>query len=150
MEEIHDKGSKFLDEEFQELLHRYGIKDSPTKVKNPQAQAIVERIHLPMSDVLRMKVFEGDDWWFELDYALQSLAWVLRTSVPSTIPCAPGTLAFQHDMIMQTKIRVDWELIKKLRRQIMIRNNIQEKSKRLEHTCKVGNKELIVKLHEQR
>ena len=53
-------------------------------------------------------------------------------------------------MIMQTKIRVDWELIKKMRRQNMIRNNIRENSKRLEHAYKVGDKVLIVKVREQR
>ena len=40
----HDNGKEFLGIEFQELLTSYGIKSKPTTVKNPRANAIVERI----------------------------------------------------------------------------------------------------------
>eukprot|EP00957_Ditylum_brightwellii_P054483 4128334-Ditylum_brightwellii.AAC.1 len=62
-------------------------------------------MHLTIGDMLRMTVFEGDNWWFEMNYTLQAIAWALRTTVPSTIPYSPGTLAFNYDMIMQTKVK---------------------------------------------
>ncbi len=40
---IHDNGKEFVGFEFQELLQSYGIDSTPTTVKNPQANAIVER-----------------------------------------------------------------------------------------------------------
>ena len=39
---IHDQGTEFTGYEFQMLLQRQGIKDRPTTVKNPQANAICE------------------------------------------------------------------------------------------------------------
>ena len=58
----------FTGREFQELLDSYGIKAIPITVKNPRANSHVERMHLTMGDISRTKVFEGDDWEFELDY----------------------------------------------------------------------------------
>ena len=85
-----------------------------------------------------------------MNYTLQAIACVLRTTVPSTIPYSPGTLAFNYDMIMQTKVKVDWELIKKKRQENMLKNNIKENKSRIEHVYKVGDKVLIVKLRDQR
>ena len=41
---VHDNGKEFMGIEFQEMLLSYGVKAKPTTVKNPQANAIVERI----------------------------------------------------------------------------------------------------------
>ena len=50
---IHDNRTEFTGEEFQELLRSYGVKAAPTTVKNPQANAIHERCHLPIAETLR-------------------------------------------------------------------------------------------------
>ena len=141
----HDNGGEFIGEPFQEMLHSYGIKSTPTTVKNPQANAIVERLHLTLADVLRMSVFEGDNWWLEVEHTLQSIAWAFRTTVPSTLPHSPGSLAFNYDMIMQTKVKVDWELIKKLKWTNMMKNNTKENSQRTNHQHAVGDSVLIIK-----
>ena len=80
-----------------------------------------------------MKVFEGANWAFEFDYASQAIAWAFCTTIPSTIPCSPGNLAFERDMTMNTRIKVDWELIKKLRHNNIIKNNIKENRNRVDH-----------------
>eukprot|EP00957_Ditylum_brightwellii_P117360 8950496-Ditylum_brightwellii.AAC.1 len=107
-------------------------------------------MHLTIGDMLRMTVFKGVDWWFEMNYTLQAIAWALRTTVPSMIPYSPGTLAFNYDMIMQTKVKVDWELVKKKRQEDMLKNNIKENKSRIKHVYKVGNKVLIVNLRDKR
>ena len=107
-------------------------------------------MYLTLGDILRMSVFEGDNWWFELDHTLQSVAWAFRTTIPSTIPYSPGTLALNHDMIMQTKTRVDWNLIKKLRWKNMMQNNNKENKQRINHQYQVGDLILIVKKKEDR
>ena len=103
-----------------------------------------------MGDTLRMKTFEGDDWWWELDYELQAIAWAMRTMIPSNIPYSSRTMAYQRDMIMQTKVKVDWEILKQIRKQNMLKNNIKENAKRIEHTYKVGDQVLIYMLRDQR
>ena len=50
---IHDNGTEFTGEEFQELLRSYGVKAKTTTVKNPQANAIHERVHLLMAEMIR-------------------------------------------------------------------------------------------------
>ena len=58
---IHDNGSEFAGNEFQELLQSYGIEAVPTTVKNPRANSIAERVHLIMVNILYYTIFEGDD-----------------------------------------------------------------------------------------
>jgi hypothetical protein len=51
-----------MGEEFQELLISYGIESKPTKMKNPTAQSLVERLHLTMGDQLQATVYSADSW----------------------------------------------------------------------------------------
>ena len=55
---IFDNGTEFSSE-FYELLHSYGITPRPTTIKHPQANAIVERIHLVIADSLRTMDLEN-------------------------------------------------------------------------------------------
>ncbi len=48
----HNNGTEFMGSEFQEMCHSYNIEPERTTVKNPQAQALVERIHLTMGEIL--------------------------------------------------------------------------------------------------
>ncbi len=49
---IYNNGSEFK-LHFQSLCDRYGIKHKPTSVENPQANAILERIHGVLGNMLR-------------------------------------------------------------------------------------------------
>ncbi|KAL7523869.1 hypothetical protein ACHAWF_000709 [Thalassiosira exigua] len=68
----HDNGPEFMGEEFQEMLHSFGIKPKPTTVKNPTAQAIVERLHLILGEQLRTTVFKEDRYLEDLDVLVQT------------------------------------------------------------------------------
>jgi transposase InsO family protein len=50
---IHDQGGEFTGFPFQRLLHRMNIHSHPTSVKNPQANAICERMHQVVGNSLR-------------------------------------------------------------------------------------------------
>lgn len=147
---IHDKGGELMGVEFQQMLHSYGIKSVPTTVKNPQENSLVEKMHLRMGNILRMTSFKGENWWEELEYTMQCVAWSFRTKSPSTIPYSPGSMAYGYDMIIQTKIKVDCELIKKLKKKNIIKNNIKENAKKVKHEYKVGDEVLIVILKYER
>jgi len=47
-----DNGREFISAEFKELLESYGIKPSPTTIKNPKAN-FVERVHQTLGNMLR-------------------------------------------------------------------------------------------------
>ena len=49
---IYDNGSEFK-LHFEALCESYGIKHKPTSVKNPQANAILERLHQVITAMLR-------------------------------------------------------------------------------------------------
>ena len=122
----HENGAEFAGCPFQEMMHSYVIKSKPDAVKNHEENAIIERLHLTLANDLRMSVFEGDNWWLEVEHTLQTIDWAFRTTIPSTLPHSPGALAFNHDMIMQTKVKGDWELIKKLSLNNMIKKIIKK------------------------
>ncbi len=50
---IHDNGGEFIGPEFQLLLEGCQIKDVPTTIKKPQANAICERMHQTVGNILR-------------------------------------------------------------------------------------------------
>ena len=144
-EVAHGNGGELIGELFQDLLRTCGVKSTPTTVKNPQASALIECLHLTLADALRASIFEGDGWWLEIEHALQSIAGLFRTTISSTLPCSLGTLAFNHGTIVQTKAKVDWELIKKLKWNFMVKNNAKENSQRTNHQHAVGDLALIAK-----
>lgn len=55
----HDNGGKFTGWEFQQCLSDFGIKDVSTTSRNPTGNAICERMHRTVGDVLRTLVHEN-------------------------------------------------------------------------------------------
>ena len=49
------------------MLSSFGIKGVPTIVKNPQANSVLERVHLTMGDQLYMSEFSRKDWTNQLE-----------------------------------------------------------------------------------
>ena len=64
----------------------YGIEGQPTTLKNPQANSSIERMHLVLGDQLRTFVFQGSDFWEELDSIIQTCAYAIRATMPATFP----------------------------------------------------------------
>ena len=143
---IHDNGGEFTGFEFQEMMSSYGIKAVPTTVKNPRSNSIAERMHLTMGDMLRTMEFEGPDWKEEIDTALQSVAWAIRSTVSMTTGHTPGQLLFSRDMIMQVRVVADWERIKAARMKAAATANQQENKTRLDYQYQIGDKILVKKL----
>ena len=126
------------------MCSSYGIKAVPTTVKNPRSNSAAERMHLTAGDMLRTMVFSGENWQEEVDTALQSVAWALRSTISTMSGYTPGQLVFNKDMIMQNTVIADWEKIKELKRNSAITSNVRENTSRLLHEYKVGDKVLIL------
>ena len=56
---IYDNGNEFLGPAFTQMLQRNMIKSVPTTVKNPQANAIVERMHQSISTMIAISLNEN-------------------------------------------------------------------------------------------
>ena len=152
---IYDNEKEFVGEEFQELSESYNIKGVSTTVKNPQANGIVERIHLTLADMLRtMTVIVDEECPIKIndaiDTMLQSVAWSLRTTVSTVTNVSPGMAVFSCDMIFNFKMRVNWQQVEQKRDQLARRDNVKENSKRMPYEYTVGEKVLIVKKRYER
>jgi transposase InsO family protein len=71
------------------MCDNYGIKAKPTTSHNPQANAIIERVHKVVNDMLRSFDLENNHENLEddnpFDYFLQSTAWAIRSTYHTTL-----------------------------------------------------------------
>ena len=88
---IYDNGSKFK-LHFEALCDTYGIKRKPTRVKNPQANAILERVHQVIMAMLRTAEIDMADSVdaSDVDTFLTNVSWAIR----STYHTVGGALTF--------------------------------------------------------
>jgi hypothetical protein len=146
----YNNGKEFLGIEFQELLESYSIRSKPMTVKNPMANAIVERIQGTLDKQLFSTIFNSD-WEDDVDTLIQACAYALRTTAPSNEPYSPAQLTFGCDMLFRQTIIIDWERLKATRTKNAAANNAKENRKQTQHEFKVGDKVLIkLKPYEQR
>ena len=87
-------------------------------------------------------VFDFIDPWGEI---LSSVAWAIRASYHSTLKATPGQLVFGQDMIFNMNKFVDWQLAEKQKHDQIIRDNIRENLKRVEHDYNVGDRVMLRK-----
>ena len=124
---IFDNGNEFK-KDFLPLLRDFSIKPTPTTIKNPQANSILERIHQVLGNMLRTKdlqthEFDDLDPWSEL---LASAAWAIRSTHHTTLQATPGQLVFGRDMLLNVKFIADWEAIRLRKQKDSDKNNARE------------------------
>mmetsp|Transcript_8558 Transcript_8558/g.12210 ORF Transcript_8558/g.12210 Transcript_8558/m.12210 type:complete len:242 (-) Transcript_8558:219-944(-) len=147
---IHDNGTEFTGKEFGKLLESYGICGKPTTVKNLQANAIIERVHLVLGEmcraryVLKFEENEVNHVHEKLRRVMQSMAFAIRTTIHSTSGYSPAEMIFNRDMIIHTKSIVDWDMVRKRYRDGQIRNNDRENRSRIPHEYRIGDKVLVI------
>jgi hypothetical protein len=107
---IHNNGSKFS---FQSLCNTYAIKCKPTSVENPQANAILERIHavlgnmLPTSELDMAETVKTSD----KNVFLSDTAWVVCSIYHTVLKASPGAAIFGQDMLFDIPFIADWQKI---------------------------------------
>ena len=146
-----DRGSEFIGKDFQKMIkEEYGVKKKPITVRNPQANAIVERVHQVIGNIIR--TFELQDNYLDEKNPwkgiLSATAFAVRSTFHTTLQSTPGQLVFGRDMILNIKHTANWEYIKQRKQQIINKNNQRENAKRKEHVYRVGDKVLLSKGNE--
>jgi transposase InsO family protein len=56
---VHDGGTEFISADFQRVLQRFGIKGVAISIRNPQSNAVCERLHQSVGDALRVFLSQG-------------------------------------------------------------------------------------------
>ena len=127
------------------MLQDFAIKPKPTSIKNPQSNAIIERVHQVVGDMLRVHdlqnyAFDKIDPWGPI---LQNIAYAIRSTYHTTTEATPGQLVFGRDMLFDIPFTADWTKIEQKRQKIINKSNITENDKRVDYDYEVDDEVFI-------
>ena len=136
---IHDNGNEFLGPAFSLMLERNKIKSVPTTVKNPQANAIVERMHQSISTMIAISLRENPPQKYEEVSTLvfrkcMAAQYAIRSTINMTLQHTPGELAFGRDMLVPVPSKIDWKQILLRKQDVITQTNLRENKSRTDHT----------------
>ena len=112
---IHDKGGEFVGFPFQDMLRRNGIRAVRITTKNPQANAIIERLHLTMGNMLCTQLKQAPTVATAIEYVdniLASITYATRVATHRTLQISPGSLVFQRDMLLPIPIIANYAMLR--------------------------------------
>ena len=126
----------------------YGINPKPVSVKNPQANAILERIHQVFANLCRTyeleeREMDRSDPWSGI---ISAVAWAIRSTYHTTLKATPGQLVFGRDMVLNITHNADWAAIKTRKQALINSNNKRENKKRIAKDYNVGDEVLLERL----
>ena len=145
---VHDQGSEYQGQEFAALLQRWGgIDNVPISVRNPQANAICERMHQVVGNVLRTLLYSHPPQNIQgandlVDYALATASHALRSSCHRTMGLSPGAVVFHRDMLIDIPFVADMLLLRDNRQALIDYNLRRENNRRRTFDCQIGQRVL--------
>ena len=121
----------------------YGLKRKPIINRNPKSNAIIERIHQTIGNIIGTfdvsNIVNKNSW----SGILAATMFAVHTNYYTTLQAYPMQLVFGQDAILNIKHVSDWEQIQQ-RKQLQINhNNKHENMRRNNHQYKVGDKILV-------
>jgi hypothetical protein len=141
---IYDNCSEFK-LNFEYLCVTYGIKRKPTTIKNPQANAILERLHQVLAQMLHTSELDVAKTIIpdEVDVFLDNTAWAICSTYHTVLKASPGAAIFGHNMLFNIPFMANWNKIGDCRQCLTNLNTAHINSKRVDYDYKVGNKVLL-------
>jgi hypothetical protein len=129
-----------------------GIKDVATSNKNPQANAVCERMHQMITNILcpllHTHVPQNDKAANDIiNTALATASYALRAAVLQvhcTLSISPGALVFRCDMFLDIPLLADLETIRNKRQVLIDENLCRQNLKRRSFDYQVGQQVLIL------
>ena len=108
---VFDRGPEFM-AEFAKLCHNdYVLKRKPITTRNPQSNAITERIHQTIGNIIRTfdvsNIFNNDPW----SGILTATMFAVCATYHTTLQASPMQLVFGRYAILNIKNIADWEHI---------------------------------------
>ncbi len=141
-----DRGSEFIGRDFKNMVtNDYGVVCKPITTRNPQSNAIVERVHQVIGNIIRSfelqtNYLDEEDPWTGI---LSATAFAVQSTYHTTLQKSPGQLVFGRDMMFNIKHIADWEYIRERKQSIISKNNKAENAKRIPHVYKSGDKVML-------
>jgi hypothetical protein len=116
-------------------------------VKNPQANAILERVHQVLGQVLctteidKSKSVTPDD----VDVFLDNAAWAICSCYHTVLKASSGAAIFGQDMLFDITFVADWHKIGEHRQSLTDCSNQHENNQCIDYDYKAGDKVLVEK-----
>ena len=104
----------------------YDVKVKPITTRNPQANAIVERVHQTIGNIIRtFELYDNDgidddDPWSGILAAVMA---AMRSTYSTTTQATPMQLVFGCDAIINSKFIADWDYICQFKQNIIHNKN---------------------------
>ncbi len=130
---------------FRALCKTYGVKPKPTSIKNPQVNAVLERMRAVFTNMLRTaeldmaKLVNASD----IDIFIADAAWAPRSTHHTVLKASPGSAIFGRDMLFDIPFIADWKIIGEHRQKPTDLNTDCENEGRIDYDYKVGQKILV-------
>ena len=109
-----DRGKEFLAEFKTMMANDYGIPCNSISVRNPQANASVERVHQTIGNIKRSFKIQQMDLDNENPWEgiLSSTMFAIRSIVHTTKQHTPSQLVLGRDAILNINQEANWQLIR--------------------------------------
>ena len=142
---INDRGTEFMAEVHDMLTNEYGCDVNRITTRNPQANAIVERVHQTIGNMIRTWLVDDPELDEKDPFSglLSAVAFATRATIHTTLDASPSQLVFGRDAMLNIDFHADWQVIKARKQKRINDNNEAENSKRITHTYHIGDKILI-------
>jgi hypothetical protein len=138
-----DRGTEFMAEFAKMVREDYGVKIKPITTRNPQANAIIERVHQTIGNIIRtfdVQLIDEEDPWNGI---LSATMFAVRATYHTTLQASPMQLVFGRDAILNVKHISNWEHIRQRKQTRINENNKRENRNRRDHAYSVGDKTLV-------
>ena len=129
------------------IINDYGIPCSSISVRNPQANAIMERVHQTIGDIIctfnihQMDLDNENPW----EGILSSSMFAIWYTVHTTKQHIPSQLIFGRVVIPTINQEANWQLIKQRKQVLINKGNQKENRRRQSHVCHTGDKVVLKK-----
>ena len=140
-EVVMDRGREFCAEVSAMIKNDYGLSKKLITTRNPQANAIVERVHKvvhQMIDTSGIKDVDDLDARWGFTGILSAVRRAVNSTVHTTLRATPSQLVFGRDALLNVAFQADWEAIRQRKQRLINLNNKRENVKRREYTYTVG------------
>ena len=141
-----DRGKEFQAEVQAALKNEYGLTRKVITTRNPQANAIVERVHKTLHNLIRATDVNNKDN-LSIEFGWRGILSAVRRAVNATVhtthQATATQLVFGRDAMLNVSFQADWQYIKERKQNRIFQNNKRENATRKPHQYAIGDRVMI-------
>jgi hypothetical protein len=142
---IYNNGSEFK-LHFECLCKSYGIEHTLTRVKNPRANGILERVYQVLGQMLCTAEIDMADSVTpdDVNVFLDNTAWAICSTYHTVLKDSPGVAIFGCHMLFNIPFVADCHKIGEKKESLTDRGNQRATAKHIDYDYKVGDKKVLL------